>query len=158
MFQLQLFLAPLWRMGPRCSSAETQVCRRSYIIAARYNCQGWFSFSYKFLLYPLKYSCFNIFVFPFIIHYNQSFWVIKHYLYLQSIYFMQGSQEKKPKIKLFPFFNFTFYYTDDVFSFSKNQSDKSCSIAAIIDFVSREKNTSYIRNLDWHILYLLILK
>jgi hypothetical protein len=25
MFQLQLFFAPLWRMGPRCSSAETQV-------------------------------------------------------------------------------------------------------------------------------------
>jgi len=24
-------------MGPRCSSAETQVCHRSYIIAARYN-------------------------------------------------------------------------------------------------------------------------
>jgi hypothetical protein len=24
----------LWRMGPRCSSAETQVCHRSYIIAA----------------------------------------------------------------------------------------------------------------------------
>jgi hypothetical protein len=34
MFQLQLFFAPLWRMGPRCSSAETQVCHRSYIIAA----------------------------------------------------------------------------------------------------------------------------
>ena len=34
MFQLQLFCAPLWRMGPRCSSAETQVCHRSYIIAA----------------------------------------------------------------------------------------------------------------------------
>ena len=29
------FFAPLWRMGPRCSSAETQVCHRSYIIAAR---------------------------------------------------------------------------------------------------------------------------
>jgi hypothetical protein len=28
------FFAPLWRMGPRCSSAETQVCHRSYIIAA----------------------------------------------------------------------------------------------------------------------------
>ena len=26
--------APLWRMGPRCSSTETQVCHRSYIIAA----------------------------------------------------------------------------------------------------------------------------
>jgi hypothetical protein len=25
----------LWRMGPRCSSAETQVCHRSYITAAR---------------------------------------------------------------------------------------------------------------------------
>jgi hypothetical protein len=37
LFQLQLFFfAPLWRMGPRCSSAETQVCHRSYIIAARY--------------------------------------------------------------------------------------------------------------------------
>ena len=36
MFQLQLFFAPLWRMGPRCSSAETQVCHRSYIIAARF--------------------------------------------------------------------------------------------------------------------------
>ena len=36
MFQLQFFFAPLWRMGPRCSSAETQVCHRSYIIAARY--------------------------------------------------------------------------------------------------------------------------
>ena len=34
MFQLQLFFAPLWRMGPRCSSAETQVCHRSYIISA----------------------------------------------------------------------------------------------------------------------------
>jgi hypothetical protein len=33
MFQLQLFFfAPLW---PQCSSAETQVCHRSYIIAAR---------------------------------------------------------------------------------------------------------------------------
>ena len=31
MFQLQLLFAPL---GPRCSSAETQVCHRSYIIAA----------------------------------------------------------------------------------------------------------------------------
>ena len=31
------FFAPLWRMGPRCSSAETQVCHRSYIIAARKN-------------------------------------------------------------------------------------------------------------------------
>jgi hypothetical protein len=30
------FFAPLWRMGPRCSSAETQVCHRSYIIAARF--------------------------------------------------------------------------------------------------------------------------
>jgi hypothetical protein len=29
------FFAPLWRMGPRCNSAETQVCHRSYIIAAR---------------------------------------------------------------------------------------------------------------------------
>jgi hypothetical protein len=28
------FFAQLWRMGPRCSSAETQVCHRSYIIAA----------------------------------------------------------------------------------------------------------------------------
>jgi hypothetical protein len=28
------FFAPLWRMGSRCSSAETQVCHRSYIIAA----------------------------------------------------------------------------------------------------------------------------
>ena len=35
MFQLQLYFAPLWRMGPRCSSAETQVCHRSYIIAAK---------------------------------------------------------------------------------------------------------------------------
>ena len=34
MFQLQLFFSPMWRMGPRCSSAETQVCHRSYIIAA----------------------------------------------------------------------------------------------------------------------------
>jgi hypothetical protein len=41
---------------------------------------------------------------------------------------------------------------------SINQSDKSCSIAAIIDFVSREKDTSYIRILDLRILYLLILK
>ena len=31
------FFAPLWRMGPRCSSAETQVCHRSYIIAATEN-------------------------------------------------------------------------------------------------------------------------
>jgi hypothetical protein len=40
MFQLQLFFAPLLRMGPRCSSAETQVCHRSYIIAAilKYTC------------------------------------------------------------------------------------------------------------------------
>jgi transposase len=37
MFQIQLFFAPLWRMWPRCSSAETQVCHRSYIIAARVN-------------------------------------------------------------------------------------------------------------------------
>ena len=29
------FFAPLWRMGPLCSSAETQVCYRSSIIAAR---------------------------------------------------------------------------------------------------------------------------
>jgi hypothetical protein len=41
---------------------------------------------------------------------------------------------------------------------SINQSDKSCSIAAIIDFASREKDTSYIRILDLRILYLLILK
>jgi hypothetical protein len=37
--------APLWRMGPRCSSAETQVCHRSYIIAATptgvYNTSFW---------------------------------------------------------------------------------------------------------------------
>ena len=26
-------------MGPRCSSAETQVCHRSYIIAARFDAQ-----------------------------------------------------------------------------------------------------------------------
>ena len=32
------FFAPLWRMGPRCSSAETQVCQRSYIIAANQRC------------------------------------------------------------------------------------------------------------------------
>ena len=38
MFQLQFFLLHwLWRMGPRCSSAETQVCHRSYIIAANKN-------------------------------------------------------------------------------------------------------------------------
>jgi hypothetical protein len=30
-----IVFAPLCRMGPRCSSAETQVCHRSYIIAAR---------------------------------------------------------------------------------------------------------------------------
>ena len=35
MFQLQLLFTPLWRMGPNCSSAETPVCHRSYIIAAR---------------------------------------------------------------------------------------------------------------------------
>jgi hypothetical protein len=34
-FNCNFFFAPLWRMGPRCSSAETQVCHRSYIIAAR---------------------------------------------------------------------------------------------------------------------------
>ena len=32
------FFAPLWWMGPRCSSAETQVCHRSYIIAANHLC------------------------------------------------------------------------------------------------------------------------
>ena len=33
------FFSPLWRMGRRCSSAETQVCHRSYIIAASfYDC------------------------------------------------------------------------------------------------------------------------
>ena len=42
MFQLQLFFAPLWRMGPRCSSAETQVCHRSYIIAAMFRCSATF--------------------------------------------------------------------------------------------------------------------
>ena len=31
--QLHFFFAPLCRMGPLCSSAETQVCHRSYIIA-----------------------------------------------------------------------------------------------------------------------------
>ena len=36
MFQLQFFFAPLSRMGPRCSSAETQVCHGSYIIAANF--------------------------------------------------------------------------------------------------------------------------
>jgi hypothetical protein len=34
-FNCNFVFAPLWRMGPRCSSAETQVCHRSYIIAAR---------------------------------------------------------------------------------------------------------------------------
>ena len=38
MFQLKLIFAPLWRMGPRCSSTETQVCHRSYIIATRIVC------------------------------------------------------------------------------------------------------------------------
>jgi hypothetical protein len=33
-FNCNFFFVPLWRMGPRCSSAETQVCHRSYIIAA----------------------------------------------------------------------------------------------------------------------------
>jgi hypothetical protein len=34
-FNCNFYFAPLWRIGPRCSSAETQVCHRSYIIAAR---------------------------------------------------------------------------------------------------------------------------
>ena len=34
------FFAPLWRMGTRCSSAETQVCHRSYIIAASHHSPG----------------------------------------------------------------------------------------------------------------------
>jgi hypothetical protein len=34
--KLTTTVAPLWRMGPRCSSAETQVCHRSYIIAVRF--------------------------------------------------------------------------------------------------------------------------
>ena len=34
-FNWNFCFAPLWRMGPRCSSAETHVCHRSYIIAAR---------------------------------------------------------------------------------------------------------------------------
>jgi hypothetical protein len=37
-FNCNFYFAPLWRMGPRCSSAETQVCHRSYIIAARGLC------------------------------------------------------------------------------------------------------------------------
>ena len=45
MFQLQFFFAPLWRMGPRCSSAETQVCHRSYIIAAKAILKNWFDVS-----------------------------------------------------------------------------------------------------------------
>jgi hypothetical protein len=39
MFQLQLFfLLHCEGMGPRCSSAKTQVCHRSYIIAATCAC------------------------------------------------------------------------------------------------------------------------
>ena len=46
-------IAPLWRMGPRCSSAETQVCLRSYIIAASYTvCTTWLRL---FLHEPSKY-------------------------------------------------------------------------------------------------------
>jgi hypothetical protein len=33
-FNCNIYFAPLWRMGPRCSSAETKVCHRRYIIAA----------------------------------------------------------------------------------------------------------------------------
>jgi hypothetical protein len=43
MFQLQ-------RMGPRCSSAETQVCHRSYIITASSNHS--FLFLSAFLMKP----------------------------------------------------------------------------------------------------------
>ena len=35
MFQLQLLFCSIVTMGPRRSSAETQACHRSYIIAAR---------------------------------------------------------------------------------------------------------------------------
>jgi hypothetical protein len=34
-FNCNSLFAPLWRMGPRCSSAETHFVTRSYIIAAR---------------------------------------------------------------------------------------------------------------------------
>jgi hypothetical protein len=33
-FNCNFLVAPLWRMGPRCRSAETHVCHRSYIVAA----------------------------------------------------------------------------------------------------------------------------
>ena len=62
-FNCNLFFAPLWRMGPLCSSAETQVCHRGYIIAAKNSGRRSFSMcgiSYDAYYGWCKHSCLKL--------------------------------------------------------------------------------------------------